>query len=124
MLNRLLPKQQQQQQKQQQNDSQQQPQLTSLNQQQTLANITNTKPASFNMNDKSSGLNNLTGIEQLIYRLCLKIASANNLINDKARDDFINVYYPYIIKLFCSDAYTPLYDMFEVSEKIKKKRKN
>jgi hypothetical protein len=58
-------------------------------------------------------------IEQLIYRLCSKIASVNNL-NDKLREDFINKSYAYLVKLFCSDAYTQTYDAFDLSQKIKK----
>jgi hypothetical protein len=58
-------------------------------------------------------------IEQLIYRLCSKIASVNNL-NEKLKDEFINKSYAYLVKLFCSDAYTPTYDAFDLSHKIKK----
>jgi hypothetical protein len=58
-------------------------------------------------------------VEQFIYRLCSKIASVNNL-NDKIKDEFINKSYAYLVKLFCSDAYTPTYDAFEISQKIKK----
>jgi hypothetical protein len=65
----------------------------------------------------------MSPIEQLIYRLCQKIAVMNNL-NEKTRDEFVNPKYGYLIKLFCSDAYSPVYDAFEVSEKIRKKRKN
>ena len=58
-------------------------------------------------------------VEQLIYRLCSKIASVNNL-NDKLKEEFINKSYAYLVKLFCSDAYTPTYDAFDLSHKIKK----
>ena len=62
-------------------------------------------------------------IEQLTHRLCVKIASVNNL-NEKARDELVNARYHYLIKLFSSDAYaSQAYDTFEVAEKIKKKRK-
>jgi hypothetical protein len=70
---------------------------------------------------KSAANQQLSPIEQLIYRLCLKIAAANNL-TDRTRDEFVSTKYTYLIKLFCSDAYSPVYDAFEISEKIRKKR--
>jgi len=60
-------------------------------------------------------------VEQLILRLCSKIASINNL-NERSKEDFLNSSYAYVVKLFCSDAYSPVYETFEVSQKIKKKR--
>jgi hypothetical protein len=60
-------------------------------------------------------------IEQSLLRLCTKIALMNNL-NEKNRNDFINANYAYLLKLLCSDAYTPAFDMFEVAQKIKRKR--
>jgi len=61
-------------------------------------------------------------VEELILHLCQKIASANNL-NESTRDEFINRSYSTMIKLFCSITYRPVYDSFEISQKIKKKRK-
>ena len=58
-------------------------------------------------------------IEELILYLCQKIAANNNL-NEKIRDEFTNNSYAYMVKLFCS-ATSPIYDTFEVSQKIKKK---
>lgn len=72
----------------------------------------------------SQSLGSMNNIEKLVYRLCSKVASINNLNNEKSRDDFLNKSYAYMVKLFCSDAYTPVYDTFEVSQKIKKKRKS
>ena len=60
-------------------------------------------------------------IEHLIQRLCSKIASTNNL-NERSKEEFLNSSYAYVVKIFCSDAYSPVYETFEVSQKIKKKR--
>lgn len=68
---------------------------------------------------KSSG--ELNHVENLILRLCYKIASVNNL-NEKLTEEFVNKSFAYMVKLFCSDAYSPVYDTLEVSQKIKKKR--
>ena len=74
-------------------------------------------PASSNVNLAKSD-----SMELLIHRLCSKIASVNNL-NEKSKEDYINNSYAYIVKLICSDAFLPTYDVLEVSQKIKKKRK-
>ena len=72
-------------------------------------------------NNGSMTLGAMNNIEKLVYRLCSKVATINNL-SERARDDFLDKCYAYVVKLFCSDAYTPVYDTFEVSQKIKKKR--
>lgn len=63
---------------------------------------------------------NKNDVEELVLYLCQKIASNNNL-NEKLKDEFTNNSYAYMVKLFCSDSFTPIYDTFEVSQKIKKK---
>lgn len=62
----------------------------------------------------------MTSLEQLIYRLCVKLAASNNL-NDKFKEQFVNTSFPYLIKLLASDSYSPVCDRLEISEKIKKK---
>jgi hypothetical protein len=69
---------------------------------------------------KSSGNVHKNNVEELILYLCQKIASINSL-NEKVREEFTNNSYAYMVKLFCSDSFTPIYDSFEVSQKIKKK---
>jgi hypothetical protein len=78
-----------------------------------------------------SGLNNnnndaeivaTTSTEQLINRLVTKIALNSN-INPASRDTFINSYIQYLVRLFSSQTYTPVYDYFEIGQKLKKKCK-
>jgi hypothetical protein len=71
------------------------------------------------ISNKSSISSN--NINDLVLNLCSKIASTNNL-NDQIKEDFVKNNYSYIVKLFGSDSYCPVYDAFEVSQKIKKKR--
>lgn len=73
----------------------------------------------FQSQQQSSQFKARNNVEQLIFRLCSKIAAVNNL-TDRSKEDFINKSYAYLVKMFCSDAYTPTYDAFEVSQKIKK----
>ena len=77
-----------------------------------------TQPSSGGTTTPTRGNN----VEELILHLCHKIASVNNL-SEKARDEFINRSYSTMIKLFCSITYRPVYDSFEISQKIKNKRK-
>lgn len=81
-------------------------------------------PVNLNRQTPSSNTNSAKSdsVELLVHRLCSKIASVNNL-NEKSREEFINNSYAYIVKLICSDAFLPTYDVLEVSQKIKKKRK-
>lgn len=60
--------------------------------------------------------------EQLILRLCTKLATNSN-VNPSKRDQFITSANRYLIKLFSSNTYTPVYDYLEISQKIKKKCK-
>ena len=81
------------------------------------------------MNSVNANLNNLknevdgdstTSTEQLVNRLVTKIALNSNIIVTK-RDDFINSNIQYLTKLLCSQTYAPIYDYFEIGQKIKKK---
>lgn len=85
--------------------------------------LKNSKPqqqANTSTTSKSKSGVNKNNVEELILYLCQKIASVNNL-NEKVREEFTNSSYAYMVKLFCSDSFTPIYDAFEVSQKIKKK---
>ena len=59
--------------------------------------------------------------EQLIVRLCSKIAHGYSL-HDKLKDEFIRNNFEYATKLLSSDTYAPNCEAFEVSQKIKKFR--
>lgn len=82
-----------------------------------MSSNANTANNSFSLSTSNKSTN-----EQLIHRLVAKISSLNNL-NDKAKDEFVKRNYAYAIRLFSSDSFAPIYDSFEVSEKIKKKCK-
>ncbi len=81
-------------------------------------------PANLNRPTTSSKTNSAKGdcVELLVHRLCSKIASVNNL-NFESTEMFIVNSYAYMVKLICSDAFLSTYDVLEVSQKIKKKRK-
>ena len=82
-------------------------------------------PATLNTNHVShlvSLKNSAQSNTQLvIIRLCNKIASLNNL-NDKAKENFIDSSYDYIVKTACSDSYSLAHEPLEVSQKIKRQR--
>ena len=78
------------------------------------------QPTNLSSNKPSGG--NKNNVEELIFSLCSKIASSSQL-GDEIKAEFTNSSYAYMLKLFCSDAYTPSLDTFEVSHKIKKKCK-
>jgi hypothetical protein len=63
-----------------------------------------------------------TNTQLVIVRLCTKIAALNNL-NDKDKEEFIDSSYRFMLKTFCSDAYSPAYESFEISQKIKRQCK-
>ena len=69
----------------------------------------------------STSVTNRTNVEELIYHLCAKIASASN-VDSRHRDDFINKSYSNMIRLFCSITYCPTHDLLETSQRIKNKR--
>ena len=78
------------------------------------------QPTALSSNKPSA--NNKNNVEELIFSLCSKIASSSQL-GDEIKAEFTSSSYAYMLKLFCSDAYTPSLDTFEVSHKIKKKCK-
>jgi hypothetical protein len=83
--------------------------------------------SSVNLNGSNDNLSatsstSTTSTEQLIYRLCSKLTSNSNIKLGK-RDEFINSKYQFVIKLFCSQTFTPVYDYLELTQKIKKKCK-
>jgi hypothetical protein len=85
-----------------------------------------------NIKINGSGLNNknnndaeivaTTSTEQLINRLVTKLALNSN-INPASREAFINSNIQYLFRLFSSQTYTPVYDYFEIGQKLKKKCK-
>jgi len=79
-----------------------------------------TKPSPKPATTKSTSASH-NNVEELILYLCQKIASVNNL-NEQVREEFTNNSYAYMVKLFCSDSFTPVSnDTFDVSQKIKKR---
>ena len=67
----------------------------------------------------SSHMTTQTNTQQVIVRLCTKIAALNNL-NGKLKEDFVDSSYNFLTKTICSDAYSPTYEPFEISQKIKR----
>ena len=88
-----------------------------------MSSISRNNTVTLNGNNQADSIIPTINIEQLINRLVSKLTSNSNVSTAKI-DEFINSNIQYLIKLFSSSTFIPIYDNLEISQKIKKKRKH